>query len=156
MFTPLGLNYTHNTCTVTNHLLDIPQRQTTYYGTYSMISIASTAWNNLQRNTIKNLLECKFSEFKKIIFQTYHAKYCNQSPTNLLQLYLTKTLYTTNSQIFYVYFSFCFFFFLFISSSSIVIIIPSSFFDTETYHRNFSSALLLDGVYEHCMLRNCC
>ena len=70
MFTPLGLNHTH-------HLLDIPQRQTTHYGTYSIASIASSAWNDLQRNTIENLLECKISEFKKIILQTYFAKYCN-------------------------------------------------------------------------------
>ena len=70
MFTPLGLNHTHNTCAATNHL----QRQTTHYGTYSVTSIASSAWNDLQRNTIENL-ECKISEFKKIIFQTYFAKY---------------------------------------------------------------------------------
>ena len=38
-----------------------------------MTSIASTAWNDLQRNTIENLPECKISEFKKIIFQTYRA-----------------------------------------------------------------------------------
>ena len=48
MFTPLGLNYTHITCAATKHL-DIPQRQTTRYG-----------------NTIENL-ECKISEFEKII-----------------------------------------------------------------------------------------
>ena len=29
MFTPLGLNHTHNTRAATNHFLDIPQRQAT-------------------------------------------------------------------------------------------------------------------------------
>ena len=77
MFTPLGLNHTHNTRAASNQLLDIPQRQTTHYGIYSITSIASSTWNDLQRNTIENLLECKSSEFKKIIFQTYLAKYCN-------------------------------------------------------------------------------
>ena len=43
MFTPLGLNHTHNTHATTNHLLDIPQRQTTHYETYSMTSIGSSA-----------------------------------------------------------------------------------------------------------------
>ena len=70
MFTLLGLNHTHNTRAAINHL-DIPQRQTTHYGTYSVTSIASSAWDNLQRNTIESLLECKISEFKKIIFQLH-------------------------------------------------------------------------------------
>ena len=76
MFTPFSLNYTHNICPATNHLHDIPQRQTTHYKTYFMTSIASSAWNDLQRNTIENLLECKISEFKKTIFTTYLAKCC--------------------------------------------------------------------------------
>ena len=70
MFTPLGLNHTHNTCAATNHLLDIPQRQTTHCGTYSMTFIASSTWNDFQRSTNENLLEFQISEFKKIIFQT--------------------------------------------------------------------------------------
>ena len=54
MFTPLGLNHTHNTRAATNHLPDIPlrqtihlpnipQRQTIHYGTYSITSIASSS-----------------------------------------------------------------------------------------------------------------
>lgn len=30
MFTPLGINHTHNTCAAANHLLDISQNQTTH------------------------------------------------------------------------------------------------------------------------------
>ena len=77
MINPLGLNHTYNTCAATNHLLDIPRGQTTHYGTYSITSIASSTWNDLQRNTVENLLECKISEFKKIIFQRYLAQYCS-------------------------------------------------------------------------------
>ena len=77
MFTPLGLNHTHNTRAATNYLFDIPQRQITHYGTYSMTSIALSAWNDLQKNATENLLKCKISEFKEIIFQTHFAKYCN-------------------------------------------------------------------------------
>ena len=76
MLAPLGLNHTHNTRAATNHLLDIPQRHTAHYGTCSMTSIASSTWNDLQRNTIENLLECKIGEFKMMIFQTYVDKYC--------------------------------------------------------------------------------
>ena len=39
MFTPLGLNHTNNARVATNHLLDIPQRQTTHFGTYSITLI---------------------------------------------------------------------------------------------------------------------
>ena len=34
MFAPLDLNHTYSTCTATNQLFDIPQRQTILYGTY--------------------------------------------------------------------------------------------------------------------------
>ena len=77
MFTPLGLNHTNNARVATNHLLDIPQRQTTHFGTYSITLAALSAWNYLQRDIIKNLLECKISEFKEVTFQIYLAKYCN-------------------------------------------------------------------------------
>lgn len=30
MFTPLGINHTHNTCAAANYLLDISQNQTTH------------------------------------------------------------------------------------------------------------------------------
>ena len=72
MFTSLGINYTHNTCASTNHLLDILQKQTTHYETYSMISTVSVTWNDLLRNTNQNFLE--ISEFRRTIFQTYLAK----------------------------------------------------------------------------------
>ena len=41
MFTPIDLNHNHNTCTAINHLLDITQKQTCRYGTYSMVFTAS-------------------------------------------------------------------------------------------------------------------
>ena len=44
MFTSLGISHTHNTCAATNHLLDIPRKQTTHYGTYSMTCTASVTW----------------------------------------------------------------------------------------------------------------
>ena len=129
MFTPLDLNNTHNTRAVTNHLLDILQRQTTHYGTYSIASVASSAWNGLQRNTIENLLECKISEFKKIIFEAYLAKHFNKSATNLLRHYLTKSLYTINSVRFFYFFIFLFSSFLFYSfvSLSLPILLSLSF-----------------------------
>ena len=77
IFTTLGLNHTQNTCAATSHLLDISQKQTTHYDTFSMTSIASSAWNDLQRNNNESLLECKISEFKKIKFLTYLSIYCN-------------------------------------------------------------------------------
>ena len=43
VFIPLGLNDIPNTRTATNHLLDIPQKQTTHHGTYSLTSTASSA-----------------------------------------------------------------------------------------------------------------
>ena len=79
MFTSLGINHTHNTRAATNHLLDIPQKQTTHYGTYSMTSTASVTWNDLLRNTSQNFVDCKITEFKRTIFQTYHAKYSNNN-----------------------------------------------------------------------------
>ena len=54
MFTPLGLNHTHKTRAATNHFFfDIPQRQTTHYGTYSTTSMASSAWTDLQKTPLK-------------------------------------------------------------------------------------------------------
>ena len=79
MFTPLGINHTHNTCAATNCLPDIPQKQTTHYGTYSMTSTASVTWNDLLRNTSQNSLDSKISEFKRTIFQTYLAKHSNDN-----------------------------------------------------------------------------
>ena len=51
MFTSLGINHTHNTHVATNHLLDIPQKQTTHYGNYSMTCTASVTWNYLLRSS---------------------------------------------------------------------------------------------------------
>ena len=79
MFTSLGINHTHNTRAATNHLLDIPQKQTTHYGTYSMTSTASVTWNDLLRNTSQKFVDCKITEFKRTVFQTYLAKYSNNN-----------------------------------------------------------------------------
>ena len=79
MFTSLGISHTHNTRVATNHLLDILRKQNTHYGTYSMTSTASVTWNNLLRNTSQNSVDCKITEFKSRIFQTYLAKYSNNN-----------------------------------------------------------------------------
>ena len=71
MFTPLGINHTHNTRAATNHLLGIPRKQATHYGTYSMTSTASATWNVLLRNTSQHSVDCKMTVFKRTIFQTH-------------------------------------------------------------------------------------
>ena len=79
MFTPLSINHTYNTCTATNHLFDIPQKQTTHYGTYSITLTVSVTWNDLVWNTSQNVVDCKISEFKRTIFQTFLAKNSNNT-----------------------------------------------------------------------------
>ena len=79
MFTSLGINHTHNTRAATNHLLDIPQKQATHYGTYSMTCTASVTWNDILRSKSQNFVDCKITEFKRTIFQTYLAKYSNNN-----------------------------------------------------------------------------
>ena len=75
MFIPLNLNYDHNTRAAINHLLDIPQKQTCHYGTYSMVFTASKISNNILRKSNKHLLYCHLSAFKKTIFQRFLSKY---------------------------------------------------------------------------------
>ena len=79
MFTSLGIKHTHNSHAATNHLLDIPRKQTTHYGTYSMTCTASVTWNDILRNASQNFVDCKITEFKRTIFQTYLAKYGNNN-----------------------------------------------------------------------------
>ena len=79
MFAPLSINHTYNTCTATNHLFDIPQKQTTHYGTYSITLTVSVTWNDLVWNTSQNIVDCKISEFKRTIFQTFLAKNSNNT-----------------------------------------------------------------------------
>ena len=79
MFTPLNLNHNHNTSAAINHLPDMPHKQTCHYGTYSIAFTASKVWNDILRKSNKNLLYCKSSEFKKIIFQRFFSKYENNN-----------------------------------------------------------------------------
>ena len=79
MFTPLNLNQNHNTCAAINHLLDIPQKQTCHYGTYSIIFTASKVSNDILRKSNKDLLYCEFPAFKKTIFQSFFSKYENNN-----------------------------------------------------------------------------
>ena len=79
MFTPLGLNRTHNIHAATNHLPNISQKKTSYYGAYNLTSTTSSAWNELQGNINENIIECKISEFKKIILQTYLPRHFNSN-----------------------------------------------------------------------------
>ena len=78
MFTPLNLNHDHNTCAAVNHLVDIHQKQTCHYGTYSMVFTASKIWNILRKSN-KDLLYCELSAFKKTIFQRFFSKYENDN-----------------------------------------------------------------------------
>ena len=77
MFTPLNLNHDHNTCATINNLLDIPQKQTCHYGTYSMVFTASKIWNDILRKSNEDLIYCELSAFKKTIFQRFFSKYEN-------------------------------------------------------------------------------
>ena len=77
IFTPLGINHTHNTRVATNHLLHISQKQTTHYGTNSITSAAFATWNDLLRNANQYFLDFEISEFKKTIFQTCFSRYSN-------------------------------------------------------------------------------
>ena len=71
MFIPLNLNYNHNTRAAINHLLDISQKHTCHYRTYSIVFTASKVWNDILRKSNKDLLYCEFSAFKKTIFQSF-------------------------------------------------------------------------------------
>ena len=82
MFTPLNLNRDRNTRAAINHLLDIPQKQTCHYGTYSMVFTASKIWNDILRKSNKDLLYCELSAFKKTIFQRFFSKYENDNWTD--------------------------------------------------------------------------
>ena len=60
MFTPLNLNHDHNIHAAINHFLDIPQKQTCHYRTYSTVFTASKIWNDiLRKSNIKDLLYCE-------------------------------------------------------------------------------------------------
>ena len=75
MFTPLNLNHDHDTCAAMNHFLNIPQKQTCHYGTYSMVFTASKIWNEIFRKSNNDLLYYELSAFKKTIFQRFFSKY---------------------------------------------------------------------------------
>ena len=79
MFTPLGINHTHKTRAATNHLLEIPWKQNTHCGTNSMTSTSSVTRNGLLRKTSQNFVDCKITEFKRTVFQTYLAKYSSNN-----------------------------------------------------------------------------
>ena len=71
MFTPLGINHTHNTryC----HKSFPCNTRNTHHGTYSMFSTASLTYSSLIRNINQNFLDCKVGEFRRTIYQTYLA-----------------------------------------------------------------------------------
>ena len=84
MFIMLNENHTYCTRAAAYHFLDILQVKTTHFGQYSVKIQASETWNNLQRTQNRDLLTSKPSEFKKALFQTYLAKYSNNTQSNLL------------------------------------------------------------------------
>ena len=63
IFTPLGIshsiviNHSHSSRVAKYHLLDIPQKECTYYGNYSMTSTVSVNWIELFRNTNQSFLD---------------------------------------------------------------------------------------------------
>ena len=71
MFTTMSHNHNHITRGSVNHLLNIPQGNTTHFGDYSIRSTASKVWNNLYRSSNCNFLTCKNTEFKHSIQQIF-------------------------------------------------------------------------------------
>ena len=69
MFHTLNQNHHYNTMATSNYQLDFPpiQTQTTHYGTYSFRKKAAEAWNEIQRMSIPDLLNCEFTDYKKEI-----------------------------------------------------------------------------------------
>ena len=79
MSTPLKQNHNHNIQAVINHLIDIPQKQKCYYGTYSLVFTASKVWNDFLRKSNKDLLYCEFTAFKETVFEKIFSKYENSN-----------------------------------------------------------------------------
>ena len=71
-FTPLNQNHNQNTHAATNSFADKPQKQTCHYGTLSIVTTASKAWNDILRASSTDVLYCEFTTFKKTIFETFH------------------------------------------------------------------------------------
>ena len=101
MFTPLNLHHNHNTCAVINHLLDIPQKQTCHYETYSIIFTASKVWNDVLRKENKNLLYCEFSAVKKTIIQSFSATM--KIIAEMVKLYFVKLQFMVVIKLFILY-----------------------------------------------------
>ena len=73
MLTPLIQNHNHNTRVAINHLLDIPQKETCHYGTYSMVFTASNVWNNILRKSIKTCYIVNLMHSRKPYFKDFSA-----------------------------------------------------------------------------------
>ena len=67
MFHTPNQNHHFNTRTANNYQLDFPPTRTTHYGTYSFKKKAGEAWNEIQRMSIPDLLNCEFRDFRKEI-----------------------------------------------------------------------------------------
>ena len=83
----LNQNHTCNTRAATYHFLDISQVKTTHFGQYFVKFQPSETWNKLQRTQNLDLLTSEPSEFEKALFQTYLAKYSNNTKSNLFIIY---------------------------------------------------------------------
>ena len=84
VFTPLNLNHDHNTRGAINHLLDIPQKQTCHYGTYSnsIYSFKNMEWLMSKGNQIKT---CYIVNLRKPYFKDFSASM--KIITELIKLY---------------------------------------------------------------------
>ena len=51
---------------------------------YHIVSTTSKVWNDVFKKSDKDLISCKFTAFKKTIFQTYFSKYKNSNWNNLV------------------------------------------------------------------------
>ena len=98
MFVPLNLNHNHITRAAISHLLDVSQKQTCHYGTYSIVFTASKVWNDVLRKSNKDLLFCEFSAFKKTMLHI---------STLFFMLYLFICFYTSFSSTYILYLLFC-------------------------------------------------
>ena len=82
MFTPLNLNHDHNTCAAIKLLLDILQKQTCHYGTYSMIFKASKIWNDNLRKSNMTCYIMNYLHSRKPCFKDLFSKYENDNWTD--------------------------------------------------------------------------
>ena len=118
MLTPLNLNHNHNTRAAINHLLDIPQKQTRHYGTYSIVFTASEVWNDISRKSNKDPLYCEFPAFRKPYLKVFSASM--KIIIEIIKLYFVKLQFMVVTKIihfmFFYHIQYLFLFHLYVIS----------------------------------------